>query len=209
MAAHGTSTGGDTPTETTGISDDIIHRLQDIMVGTGDATTQQGTLLLTSPPTPAAALRAPAPAAANNAVCVASTARTGVVTAPSSSKGAMAAKLDSLRRRRLLLRRRRPASVVSITRGLQSLAVGAAPAAVRPTPRELISSFLLPKIAGQQPLPRAARYIHDADVYAAAPDRLRPILAVNRDDTGACGSFFFQERLPPLVKKGPYFYSYF
>ena len=76
-----------------------------------------------------------------------------------------------------------------------------------PAPDDLVGRYL--------PARRALRcgdlppQIHDADVYAAAPDRLRPILAVNRDDTGACGSFFFQESLPPLVKKGPYFYSYF
>ena len=39
---------------------------------------------------------------------------------------------------------------------------------------EIIDRLLRPKIAGNQPLPRAGRFVHDADVYAAAPTTSRP-----------------------------------
>ncbi|XP_039788569.1 uncharacterized protein LOC120654952 isoform X1 [Panicum virgatum] len=51
------------------------------------------------------------------------------------------------------------------------LAVGVAGV---PMAREIIDRLLRPKIAGNQPLPRAGRFVHDADVYAAAPTTSRP-----------------------------------
>jgi hypothetical protein len=75
-------------------------------------------------------------------------------------------------------------SVDSITDELQNLMAGAG--AFRPTALELVRYFLRPMIAGQ-PLPRAARFIHDADVYAAAPDHLAATHAPAPPDPAAAG----------------------